>query len=153
MHQPPTIPPAIAALHRRYLALTNQSERDLPLTWPRLDAWRNWTAMELTVADLEELISEIRRKQAAGEVCRGLTFRSLVGQPDYAQEDLALARARRRGRKAPAEVARDQVMRESGRPTDFGGGPTRDTPETVSAALRHLREQIAGIAPAVRKRS
>ena len=105
----------IAEMHTEYQRLTGYPVVLAGREW----TWFEWLKRGLTVEDLRLLIREKRRRIRAGELTpQSLTFRNLAGNADYAEEDIAVLRARSRG--PTIDRARADVLRASGRTEDRG---------------------------------
>jgi len=101
----------ILALHDEYVRLTGFSISILG----REHAWWEWDRRGLTVADLRALVAEKRRRVKVGELPpASLTFRNLVANVDYAEEDIAELRARRRV-GPPMDPNKASVLHQTGR--------------------------------------
>ena len=101
----------ILALHDEYVRLTGFSISILG----REHAWWEWERRGLTVADLRALVAEKRRRVKVGELPpASLSFRNLVANVDYAEEDIAELRARRRV-GPPMNPAKASLLRQTGR--------------------------------------
>jgi len=111
----------IAELHAEYIRLTGLKISLAGREW----CWFEWLKRDLTTADLRALVAETRRKIGRGELTgASLAFRNLVGQVDYAEENAAELRARRR---APSPITGDKgsLLRQTGRsdsPSPSGRG-------------------------------
>ena len=101
----------LIALHDEYCRLTG-----FKVTFfGREHVWYEWARRELTVADLRALIAEKRRRVKVGELPpASLTFRNLVANVDYAEEDIAELRARRRT-GPPMDPNKASLLRQTGR--------------------------------------
>jgi hypothetical protein len=100
----------IAALHEEYVRLTG-----IRITLPGREwSWFEWLKRGLGPAELRLLIAEKRRRIRAGELtAASLAFRNLVGNVDYAEEDIAELRARARTR--PLDPNKASLLRQTGR--------------------------------------
>ena len=116
----------IKALHAAYLASTGF---DLPLTMQRYYAWEHWVAAGLTPADVRDLVRHHQGLARQGKPGRSLLFRSLVERVDFAEEDLALIRARGRGQKLEDRSEKREVLQATGRRSE---GENRRSGETVT---------------------
>lgn len=109
------------ALHERYVALTGMVVR---LDMQREGMWFEWMRRGWGVEDLELVVAQVRRGIREGKRNVGaLKFSNLVGQVDYFEEDLALARAL--GRIVKPNAGRAEVLRVTGRPAEGQGAPAR----------------------------
>lgn len=125
----------ILALHDEYVRLTGFSISILG----REHAWWEWDRRGLTVADLRALVAEKRRRIKLGELPpASMTFRNLVANVDYAEEDIAELRARRRV-GPPLDPNKASLLRQTGR-SDIQGSTVRGS--TVQSS-RPASEVIA----------
>lgn len=113
---------SILALHDEYVRLTGFKVSILG----REHAWYEWVRRELGVPELRLLIAEKRRRIKAGELQSvSLTFRNLVANVDYAEEDIAELRARRRSSAGVPQGDKASLLRQTGRsvsPSPSGRG-------------------------------
>lgn len=149
-YQAPALVDRVRACHAAWRAATGQ---DLGLDMSREQAWFEWLKRGLGAAEVGELVRYHRRERQAGRPARRETFRSLIVNVDWAEEDLAMMRAR--GRVKHGDPGREGVLRATGRnseqssvKSDQSSGkderPTAEQREQVSRALRELAEQIKG---------
>ncbi len=117
--------------HTRWQQLTGL---DLPYDLSRHFAWEIWIAKGLTVADLESLVSYIKKRIKAGRREKeSLMFRNMVNNVDNALEDISIARAETRNERI--QTPRQRVLAQSGRPS------VTDTPAKSTEQI--LREAVA----------
>lgn len=129
------------------------------LTLSRMSVWEFWLAhigranaaagWQLTAdAALRALVSYRRRKYAEKPriLQATLAFQHLVGQVEYAEEDLAAAMAERRATRPKATQRREQAVREfTGRPAAEDGRDSAAAQEAripLSAVLAAMREAV-----------
>ena len=123
----------IKALHAAYLAATGF---DLPLTMQRLYTWEPWLAAGLTPRDVTDLVAHHKRLAREHRPARSLVFRNLIGNVEYAQEDLASARAQRRYQ--PPDPARASVLQATGRQDETAKRRDGETAKPLSALTPKL---------------
>ena len=119
---------AIANLHHCYRTLTGF---DIRIDYERERAWFEWAkrgntqeSLILVVKHLKKLIKKGERNPAC------LKFHNLIGQPDYFEEDLALAKAMLR---LPTPTPnRDAALRATGR-TEEPKANTRTAAQVVNS--------------------
>ena len=137
---PPSTPQKIADLHAAYCRITGFR---LSLDMMREQLWYEWVTRGLTVQDLTDLIGYHRRLASKGQPARSLVFRTLIGRPDYAEEDLAVMRA---GQRTPRmDPAKAEVLQATGRPTSPQDAPARAAGEVLPP------ERLAGYIAELRK--
>lgn len=103
----------IEKLHLLYVELTGI---DIRLTPDREQDWFLWCKAGFKEEDLRVLVAHIRKGIGSGNRNAGaLKFRNLIGQVDYFEEDLGMARCELRIAKLKQGGPREQVLRESGR--------------------------------------
>lgn len=146
----------IRALHALYVQLTGQP---ISLRMDRERTWFDWLAYrqpEFTAEDLRAVVLHLKagikdQKRNLG----ALKFSNLIGQPDYFEEDLALATAHARPRPPVqhkvsyvtpvAQVGRDSVEpRRTERivPTSGNEDATKPAAAHVEGCLQNLRNAI-----------
>src|SRR5690349_14753752 len=84
----------VVAMHALYCKLVNADPDKVRLTGQRIYPWEAW-CLRFNEQDLIDLVRHIRSKGTRG---RSLLFRSLIAGPssiEFAEEDLAEARARK----------------------------------------------------------
>jgi hypothetical protein len=135
----------ISALHAEYQRLTGQRVALAGREW----TWFEWLKRDLTLDDLRLLIRDKQRRIRARELSPTcLLFRYLIGNLDYAEEDILLLRAKQR---IPVpDAGRADVLRATGRPTAEPPPPARKAsdvvqkiasdPAAAAAALEELRK-------------
>jgi hypothetical protein len=133
------IPESIANLHTAFVRLTGQ---DIALSMFREGQWATWLGFRreapFTIADLAEVVSYLRREIRAGNRRAGaLKFSNLIGNPDYFEEDLSLARSISRVRPAPDRTVRvpqpDGSATERRLPGDGAAAATRKAGEVIAS--------------------
>lgn len=135
------MPADIPSLHRLYANLTGF---DLRLDMAREQTWYQWTRFGFTADDLRLVIVHLRSEIKRGNRNAGaLKFHNLIGQPDYFEEDLALARAGQRVAQAAPPPNRAAVLRASGRPA----APPPPDPRSAAQILAGLKELKAKLRP------
>lgn len=105
-------PEKILASHALYVKLTGFG--DISLNYGRERIWYEWLK-RFTDQDLRLLITYLQseiRKQRRNPGC--LKFNNLIGQPDMAEEDLALAKASTRNAVKPP-TPRQSILAATGR--------------------------------------
>jgi len=129
-------------LHRAYCSAVGI---DLPLNMYRESVWAGWLRAGLSANDIATLVSHHQWLAAHDLPARSLKFRSIIANIDYAEEDLAEIRARRRA--PPPQLNRTAVLAATGRiPPDGALEPntSRPTADFIESALKQLRK-AAGI--------
>jgi hypothetical protein len=141
----------INALHAEYVRLTGFKISVMGREW----AWFEWIKREMGIPELRMLVAEKRRRIRACELTvQSLAFRNLVGNVDFAEEDVAELRARNRGR-APSVPGRDSVLQQTGRPEAIQKAETKPVGEIAKrltsdpdaaakafAAFQKLKDEI-----------
>ena len=106
------------ALHARYEALTGLS---LPWSMRWHFAWEQWLVHGYTEVDLELVVAYIKRGIKARRRYPGaLRFKNLIENYDNFAEELGMARADARARKAQGDPNRAAVLGQTGRKADTG---------------------------------
>jgi hypothetical protein len=142
----PPAAPEILALHETYCRLTGLHLR---MDFGREMVWGRFIAAGFAKADLETVIKYLQRGIARGERNAGaLKFHNLVGQLDYFEEDLALARKPVRTRAAAREEAITHLVAD-GHSVTILETVQPETPVVEARAeglkqLANLRRQIRG---------
>lgn len=146
----------IPELHRLYVELTGHK---ITLHSGREGMWAAWLHFRreepFTSEDLRVTINHLWRGIKDGSRQPGsLRFSNLIEQPDYFEENLALARApvRRPPQPNPARQAALEATGRTGGPQDNSGRPggVLTSPvfvpasEAAQAALRLLKESLKG---------
>jgi hypothetical protein len=130
----------ITALHDEYVRLTGMNVS----LFGREHAWYEWVRRELGVPELRLLVAEKRRRIKAGELPpASLTFRNLVANVDYAEEDIAELRARGRTRKLDPNKA--SLLRQTGRPD----APRPAETQSAAQVITKLQSDPAAAAKAL----
>lgn len=116
-------PEEMRACHAAWQRETGQQ---LPLDFARENLWAQWIVAVRPLCDPGQPIANavfalarhrrLKYKEARHIMASTLAFRYFVGNTDYAQEDLAEAKARLRARSQRIEPARAAVLRATGRP-------------------------------------
>lgn len=132
----------INELHAEYVRLTGFRISVMGREW----AWFEWIKRELGVAELRMLVAEKRRRIRAGELTgASLAFRNLIGNADFAEEDVAELRSRARGaNRVPQD--KQSLLKQTGRPA-----PTHKDSTTRSAGdvINQLESDPAAAAKAL----
>lgn len=122
--------PALQALHNQYCTLT---DRTLPFTSSHIFAWEAWASkftsddMSLVVRYLKHLIKLQRRRPES------FRFHLFVQDTNRFAEDLSEAKAWNRG---PVKcVARESVLKATGRPADTRFRPVRSAADVMAGEL------------------
>ncbi len=128
----------------------------MPLDFARENLWAQWVVAVRPlcdpgqpVANAVHALARYRRtkyKEARHILASTLAFRYFVGNTDYAQEDLAEAKARLRARSLRTEPARAAVLRASGRPDEAETRKEARAPRPASeilAVLGDIRKALA----------
>lgn len=103
--------------------------------------WFEWIRAGFGEPELRLVVAHLQRKIRSGErrpEC--LKFSNLIGNPDFFEEDLAMARAV--GRIQPVDRARADVMRATGRPVA--------TPQQTTGGAVPAAQVIAGLRAALK---
>jgi hypothetical protein len=142
----------IVTLHALYGQITGMSIR---LDMARESQWFEFIRRGHGEQELRDVVAHLRRGIRAGErrdAC--LKFSNLVGQVDYFEEDLALARAKARGRTFAVHGDKAAVLRATGRDTRINDrgpravGQILQTPSNSDEAkrafeiFRKLKDQL-----------
>lgn len=123
--------PHLKALHTEYVRLTGL---DVPCTMQHLFAWREWSDIGWTVADLKLVVRHLQRKyKDRSRVLGCLKFRYLIGDREGFAEDLAEARAL--ARRPKRDAGKESVLRVTGRASDS---------EPVKVTVRTPADVMAG---------
>lgn len=126
----------ITQLHESFNQLVPESA--VSLRMDRECAWARWLGYRpeqpFSGKDLEAVVRHLRLAIKMGHRYPGaLRFSNLIGQPDYFEEDLALARAAQARLLSPKQ----QVLQQSGR--ELSENPPRLAGELAQKALATLR--------------
>jgi hypothetical protein len=120
-------------MHDLYRSLTGY---EVTLDAAREWAWYEWHRRGLGPDDLRALVAWRKSRIRAGELpATALTFRRLVGQADYAEEDIMLLRAKRA--RQTATESRPARPRRQPEPA-----PDPETRQRLAEQLRKLREEL-----------
>jgi hypothetical protein len=133
----------IQELHRLYVELTGMALR---LDMAREQEWVTWIQAGHTAEDLRLVVAHLKRGIREGERRPGaLKFRNLIGQVDYFEEDLAMAKAL--ARKAHVDSGRAAVLRATGRPAAAPSQEARQVGDVMAAEkafedFKRLKEML-----------
>jgi len=130
-------PTRIEDLHDAYVRLTGQA---VERTMFRESQWAAWLSFRrespFTVSDLVAVISHLKREIHRGNRKPGsLRFGSLVGNPDWFEEDLELVRSVSRARPVPERVVRVPQVDGSATERRLPGDPAADSARRVGEVL------------------
>ena len=133
----------LIALHDEYCRLTG-----FKVTFfGREHVWYEWARRDLGVPELRLLVNEKRRRVKVGELPpASLTFRNLVANVDYAEEDIAELRARRRV-GPPLDPNKASLLRQTGRSSTPHSALR--TPQSAGEIVTKLQSDPAAAAKAL----
>jgi hypothetical protein len=130
----------VAALHATYIEVTGL---EISCPYERECAWVEFIKRGFTTDDLKLVVAEIRKGISAGERRpAALMFRNLIQDIGRFEEDLCSIRAKLRGRKTPAQIAKQSVLQSAGRPD---AEPTHDAKAGRELAAAALRAAITAV--------
>lgn len=127
-------------LHTAYTRLTGL---DVPLTLPRIYAWRCWLDKGYTLGDLELVIAHLKRTiSPKAKLLRYLSFTNIVTYHESFAENLAEARALARVPKV--DPHREDVLRATHRPVRAETAPARSAEQIMKECemFKAFRESL-----------
>lgn len=136
--------PEIVALHHEYRALTGM---DIGLDFCRERQWADWMRKGWTRDDLSLVVNHLKKGIREGKRNMGaLKFHNLIGQIDFFEEDLSVARAEQRKPYVPNND-RQSVLKATGRVNPPAGKPARTAADVLRGEqafldLKKLRESL-----------
>lgn len=136
----------IETLHQVYEGLTRFQIR---LDYTRERQWFEWQRRGFGEAELRLVVGYLRSQIRIGKRNPGaLKFSNLIGNADYFEEDLQLARGAARPARAVGGE-RASVLRQTGRSTEVAAPPARKMAEIVGSkeyqdGLAKLRQAAEG---------
>lgn len=118
----------IASMHEAYVRGTGLQ---IALDMQRELVWGSVYQRGIRTADIVLVIEHMKRKAKAQQPVRSFTFRNLIGNVDYLEEDIAEAKAANRVNRPHANKA--SVLQATGRPAAPVPPPSRSAGEIVSS--------------------
>lgn len=134
---------AISSMHYHYRTLTGM---DVGLDYWRERCWHEWLAKGFRKDDLATVVAHIKKGIRENKRQMGaLKFSNLIGNLDYFEEDLAVARAEKRNAVKTDE--RQEVMKATGREDRKDGDTSRTVGDVIKGAtafeeFRRLKELL-----------
>lgn len=120
-------------LHADYVKFTGL---DIRLTATRESTWAEWLRFRrhdpFTSEDLELVVKYLKKEIKAGHrFPPSLFFNKLIGNPDYFEEDLAMAKVK--ARKPKVDRGKAAVLKATGRDPNPPSGKTVSVGEVIAA--------------------
>lgn len=96
--------PQIKAVHEEYCRLVGTTEREFPMTYPRIFAIDHWIFMGNTIEDLRLVIGHIQRGIKAGKRFAGALKAHNIFDVDKFTEEKVMAKGALRNAKPPPSI-------------------------------------------------